>query len=147
MQKALAKFGEVGEGTLDGSYTFMNPTGIGFDVWDRNNITFHWTNGDGDGVIVLCSMGTDAVPFRYADIPEYNVNYIANSNFNLGDEINSFRVIGLFTDGTTSMKVSGLNKFTDYIFHLISFKTINNIKVYNNTRTYGQNFATRKTSL
>lgn len=106
---------------------FSTPsTNLNFSNITSSSITLNWTAGGGQTRIVIARKGSLAAVTTSA--PQYNTTYTANSNFNLGADLASGKVV--YYGSGSSVNVTGLEASSAYYFTIIEVDVTDLILYY-----------------
>ena len=89
---------------------------------NKHDFTITWTNGNGNGRIVVATEYTGAPPGD--GIPVDGTGYTNNANFGSGTEIGAGNFVVYMGSGT-NVTVVNLNKKTDYYFRIFEYNGTN----------------------
>lgn len=98
---------------------------IVYSALGSTSYTINWTDGDGDGVIVVGKAGS-----ALTAAPSDATTYTANSIFTSGDEIGTGNFVVYDGTGVNSVTVTGLVPDTEYTFKVFAYNTISTVPYY-----------------
>ncbi len=108
----------------------VQASNIQFISVSQSWIWFNWDNGNGSGRLVLAKQtNTNSI----SQVPENGVDYSANSNFNLGQEVptSGTGVRAVYNGTADYVVVSGLTKNTRYAFKVLEYNGNATYRSYN----------------
>jgi hypothetical protein len=113
--------------------------------WSASDIKLKWTNGNGEGRIVVVAQASS---YNGSNVPTDGQTYTANTTFGSGSTVASgyYVIFNNSSSGSTdSVQVSGLASYTTYSFRIFEYNG-SGIATNYNTSTASNNPKSRKTS-
>ena len=93
----------------------QGPSGLTFAAASSTTVTLSWTNGNGEGRIVLAREGMDV-----DGSPADGTTYLADPRFGRGEEVGSGNFV-VFRAGESSVEVTELTPGADYYFAVYEY--------------------------